>query len=185
MKRTFTLAICFSIVLHATFVGLLIWLSLSSSGGWGSEAVVEVSLTESAGTRGQGREPLTSSSPPTIKTGQDGGGGVGSGSGESIGEGRGGDPTLATIWKKVNAAKFYPSIAKHQHLEGTPRISFEIGTAGQVVNATVVTSSGSALLDDAALETVRRAAPLPHYASPITIALRYSLGVTHHQSSHR
>jgi len=39
----------------------------------------------------------------------------------------------------------------------------------------MVHSSGSSVLDEEALATVKRAAPLPYYPSPIRISLKFSL----------
>ncbi|MBI4126446.1 MAG: energy transducer TonB [Deltaproteobacteria bacterium] len=86
-----------------------------------------------------------------------------------------GNPTLTAIWKKINRAKYYPLVAREQKLEGAPRVQFQIDNDGNVTTISLVDSSGSDILDDAALETIRRAAPLPAYPEPITLAIRYSL----------
>ena len=86
-----------------------------------------------------------------------------------------GDPALANIWKQINASKFYPQTAKKQKLEGVPKITFEINSNGQIKWVNIATSSGEKILDDAAIETVKRAAPLPFYPKPVTVAVRYSL----------
>ena len=41
--------------------------------------------------------------------------------------------------------------------------------------AKLAAKQGHAILDDAAKETVRRAAPLPFYPQPITLTVKYSL----------
>lgn len=101
--------------------------------------------------------------------------GIGDGFGSGVGSGTGGDPALATIWRKINRSKYYPEIARRERLEGAPRVTFSINADGSVGSVDIATSCGQAILDEAAKETVRRAAPLPYYASPITLAVRYEL----------
>ena len=101
--------------------------------------------------------------------------GVGSGDGAGIGSGDGGQATLTQIWKRINRSKYYPAAARRRGIEGSPKVTFEIDPDGRVTNATIATSCGNVQLDKAALETVRRAAPLPYYPQPITLAVRYSL----------
>ena len=103
------------------------------------------------------------------------GSGVGGGSGDGVGSGRAGDRVLTSIWKRINQSKYYPPVAKRRGVEGAPRVTFAIDRDGQVSWARLVDSCGKTALDDAALKTVRRAAPYPYYPSPITVAIRYSL----------
>ncbi|MFH0799111.1 MAG: TonB family protein, partial [Pseudomonadota bacterium] len=99
----------------------------------------------------------------------------GSGSGSSASHAGAGDPALQRIWKRINSSKYYPQIARSRRIEGAPRVTFAIGEDGSVKSAGVATSCGEALLDEAAVEAVRRAAPLPFYPGPITVTVRYSL----------
>ena len=46
---------------------------------------------------------------------------------------------------------------------------------GKIKWVKLAASCGARVLDDAALETVRRAAPLPFYPKPITVVVKYSL----------
>ena len=111
----------------------------------------------------------------TPGSGTGGGNGVGSGQGSGVGAGSGGNPVLAKIWKRINSSKYYPETAKHQGMEGSPRVTFSIAEDGSVSNVAIATSCGQAILDDAAKETVRRASPLPFYPQPITLTVKYSL----------
>lgn len=66
-------------------------------------------------------------------------------------------------WKSLVAAalnrhKRFPSGVA---LSGSPTLRVAIAASGQVTAATVIASSGSPDLDDAAIQTVRRASPLP------------------------
>ena len=62
---------------------------------------------------------------------------------------------------KLRRALRYPAEAKRQKLRGQVRVSFVVSAGGGVSSIRVVSSSGSPILDRAALETVRRAAPFP------------------------
>lgn len=55
----------------------------------------------------------------------------------------------------------FPSDARARREEGTVYVSFRMNRAGKLLAARVIRSSGSAALDKAALETLRRAQPLP------------------------
>jgi TonB family protein len=107
--------------------------------------------------------------------GQSAGKAVGSGRGEGIGQGSGGNAKLTLIWKKINRAKYYPMAAKRLGIEGTPRVTFSIKKNGEIDWVKLESSCGEATLDRAALAAVKRAAPLPYFAGPITLQIRYSL----------
>jgi protein TonB len=55
----------------------------------------------------------------------------------------------------------YPSEAKRNRITGEVRIRFVVTANGAAESIRIVRSSGSPILDQAALETVRRAAPFP------------------------
>jgi protein TonB len=55
----------------------------------------------------------------------------------------------------------YPDAARPQMLHGRVVLIFNIGPDGRVLNVRIETSSGSAILDAAAMDTLRRAEPLP------------------------
>ena len=55
----------------------------------------------------------------------------------------------------------YPAAARGRREEGVAYVAFRMNRAGAVLSATILRSSRSALLDRAALETLRRAQPLP------------------------
>lgn len=86
-----------------------------------------------------------------------------------------GDPILAKILRRVNKSKYYPTAAKKNGLEGVPRVTFAIEEDGSVTSLIISSSCGERVLDDSALETIRRAAPLPYYPKAITLAIKYSL----------
>lgn len=65
------------------------------------------------------------------------------------------------IVSKLRRALRYPAEAKRQKLRGEVQVSFVVSASGGVGSIRVVSSSGSPVLDKAAVETVRRAAPFP------------------------
>ncbi|MGF6176552.1 energy transducer TonB family protein [Ensifer sp. 4252] len=62
---------------------------------------------------------------------------------------------------KVMRKHRYPSQAKRQGITGTATVSFVVTADGGLSGLRLAGSSGSSVLDQAALETVRRAAPFP------------------------
>lgn len=64
------------------------------------------------------------------------------------------------LWKRVAEFKQYPSSARLNGLEGKVVLKAVIRADGQLVEVTVQKSSGHAVLDAAAIETVKLATPL-------------------------
>jgi TonB family protein len=110
--------------------------------------------------------------------------GNGTGVGTDAGNGKGGGldtsgasdaSILAKIRKKIFSAKTYPQTARDAGASGKVKVSFLINSDGSLAAAAVVSSSGFASLDAAALSTLHRAAPLPFYPQPIVLTLEYRL----------
>jgi len=85
------------------------------------------------------------------------------------------------VASKLRKALRYPAAAKRQRLRGQVRVSFVVSASGSVSSIRVVSSSGSPVLDKAALETVHRAAPFPaiprgagRSSWPFTVPLAFS-----------
>ncbi|WP_245485092.1 energy transducer TonB [Ciceribacter ferrooxidans] len=57
--------------------------------------------------------------------------------------------------------KRYPAAARSAHQEGTVYVRFRIDTSGNVLSVQLSRSSGHAILDEAVLQLVRRASPVP------------------------
>lgn len=95
--------------------------------------------------------------------------------GHSLAGSGGSNITLSKIKAKIEAAKLYPLLAKRMKLEGKPTVLFEINADGSVKYVQITNSSGEAVLDNAAIEAVKRAIPLPYYDKPIKLAIRYEL----------
>jgi protein TonB len=62
---------------------------------------------------------------------------------------------------KLRRALRYPSEARSRRLNGVAQVRFVVGSSGDVGAMGLAASSGSPVLDKAALATVRRAAPFP------------------------
>jgi protein TonB len=99
-----------------------------------------------------------------------GGSGKGSGRGEggpsrlsSIPKSGGdGDPIIGEIMRRIEAAKRYPRVARKMGIEGRAAVRFKLAPNGKVEAVELLETSGSEVLDQASLETVHRAAPLPY-----------------------
>ena len=74
------------------------------------------------------------------------------------------DPCTAAapaLRRAVDSQTRYPSLALRRRLTGTTVVGFALASDGTLAETTVLVSSGSALLDDAALTAVRNAGPFP------------------------
>ena len=78
--------------------------------------------------------------------------------------------------------KRYPSEAQSRGEQGVAQLAFSVDRSGGVHSAHIVRSSGSSLLDQATLEMVARAAPLPPPPPeitgsqiPISVPIRYNM----------
>jgi protein TonB len=69
---------------------------------------------------------------------------------------------------KLNRFKRYPDAASRRGVKGVTVVRFRVDRSGQVIASEVVKSSGSEVLDQEALELLKRASPLP--APPDAIA---------------
>jgi periplasmic protein TonB len=65
------------------------------------------------------------------------------------------------LLRHVARYQHYPSAARSLHLEGKVDTQFSMSRDGTLLGVWVKTSSGQAMLDKEALETIRRAQPLP------------------------
>jgi periplasmic protein TonB len=91
----------------------------------------------------------------------------------------------AAAWRSAWSAalslnRHYPEAARARGEQGTVRLSLTIGRSGHVMSAHIVSSSGFATLDQAALEMARNASvqPLPPEMGSsvsLTVPVRYSI----------
>lgn len=100
--------------------------------------------------------------------------GVGSLTGTGLGDG-GNDPVLTQIRILIEQAKRYPILAQRSSLQGKSLVRFQINASGQPEEIRLITSSSSKILDEEALETIRRAAPYPPYKDPLSVWIRFEI----------
>ncbi len=81
---------------------------------------------------------------------------------------------LAQVRRRIDRSKHYPFAARRRHMEGRVTVRFAIRPDGSVDGLEVAESSKMPLLDKAALEAVRQAAPFPEFPKE---QLRHSLVV--------
>lgn len=65
------------------------------------------------------------------------------------------------VYAKLRRSLRYPSEARRKRIRGEVHVRFTVSRSGSVGSVRLARSSGSPILDKAALETVRRAAPFP------------------------
>ncbi len=82
---------------------------------------------------------------------------------------------FATVQRRVKSNWAYPRSAGQQGIEGTTTIDFYIAKDGHLEDAKLTSSSGTAILDDAALVAVKLAQPFPPV--PDTLC-KDSVGIT-------
>ncbi|MDR2459697.1 MAG: energy transducer TonB [Deltaproteobacteria bacterium] len=108
--------------------------------------------------------------PPAAGPGLGGGPGTGQG-GSGGGTGKGNANALgaykAKVQRKLERYKKYPPRARSDRQEGTATVRFTINRSGQVVNYSLVSSSGHAILDDEVLALLRRVNPFPEFPPEI------------------
>lgn len=68
---------------------------------------------------------------------------------------------LEIVRKRIESKKRYPRSAREMGLEGRSGVKLTILKDGSLENVEITESSGNELLDNAALESIRRAAPFP------------------------
>ncbi|MCO6185256.1 energy transducer TonB [Rhizobium sp. L1K21] len=66
-----------------------------------------------------------------------------------------------TVARRLRRALRYPKSAARQAKGGQAQVGFTVTASGQAVSIRIVASSGSPVLDQAALDAVRRASPFP------------------------
>lgn len=66
-----------------------------------------------------------------------------------------------TLWAALERHKRYPSIARMNRWEGRVVVHVTVRRDGQLVNPEVEESSGYSVLDQAAVDVVQHASPLP------------------------
>ena len=66
-----------------------------------------------------------------------------------------------SVMLQINRHKRYPSAARSQDMQGVVQVRVLIDRGGRLMSSEIAGSSGSALLDEEALDILKRASPLP------------------------
>ncbi len=77
------------------------------------------------------------------------------------------------LLRHIDRYKIYPNMARRDRLRGTVEVLFAMRRDGTVLDIQIKTSSGAVILDKEAVETIRRAQPLP----PIPLELPPHLNI--------
>jgi protein TonB len=139
------------------------------------------------GGRGEGGAVFLSS--PGPESGKEGiavgGGGKGSGAGQGEGgiphltgvqgSSGDGDSVVAEIMRRIEGAKRYPRMARKMGIEGRATVRFKLKGNGKIERTELVETSGSEILDQASLETIRRAAPLPYKEGWLKVVIVFKI----------
>ena len=82
------------------------------------------------------------------------------------------------VQKRIEALKQYPKRAQRRNEQGVVHIVFTIGKGGEIGSINILKSSGSRILDSAALDAVKKASPFdspPHGSMMIQLPIKFEL----------
>ena len=85
------------------------------------------------------------------------------------------DARVAAILGRIRRHQHYPPLARESGAEGAATVSFRVLPDGRLQDLRIKKTSGNAHLDDASLEAVRKAAPLPWLDKTLVLTIRYTL----------
>jgi protein TonB len=86
---------------------------------------------------------------------------------------------MRQIWEKIALAKQYPRMAKDRGYEGQPVVNFTLGREGDLLAVSIEQPSRHSLLDQAAMQTVRDAAPFPRIPEQLNLdMMKFKLPIT-------
>lgn len=82
---------------------------------------------------------------------------------------------LKLISAAIERVKTYPKIANRRGFEGTVYVSFFISAEGEPSEITVIKGSGHAILDEATMKVIKKAAPYPYIEDRVEVPVTYRL----------
>jgi protein TonB len=82
---------------------------------------------------------------------------------------------LSAISSAVRKEVVYPPVARKNGLEGTVLVSFRIAKDGSALDIHVAESSGSGILDEAAVEAVKKGTDYPSVDQPVIVPVHFKL----------
>jgi len=97
------------------------------------------------------------------------------GGGMGLGGGTSAATVLQGLRRPIEQARTYPEAARRHGIQGTVDLRFRIAADGTVEAFEILRSSGFRILDEAAEQTIRRAAPYPPVSGWIRLPLSYRL----------
>ncbi|MBI2342776.1 MAG: energy transducer TonB [Deltaproteobacteria bacterium] len=164
---------------HGTSAGVIM-LELTSAAAPARPGPASTSVTQAVPQRSAALHPIRPDTPPraTARVTSSHAASTPSADNDGPAEGYGqrdGSRILAQIGAQIRRALVYPSEARRQQIEGGPIVEFALKEDGTLGSHRIVTSSGSPLLDTAALSTLEHATPFPYYPETITIPIVYQL----------
>jgi len=117
-----------------------------------------------------------------VPSGQAGGGGAERAAAVGSGGGNAGIPAefapyLGRFRQRVQEALSYPPTARRRGLGGTVQLEIDLLPTGKVASVVILSSSSHAVLDEAALDTLRRLSPDPFPAGLPSRLLRIRLPI--------
>ncbi len=80
---------------------------------------------------------------------------------------------LEILRRHLEAHKFYPASARRRGIEGDVKVGFNLDKQGRADRISILTGSGHAVLDRAALKTVVEAQPFPVHGGAYRFYLRF------------
>jgi protein TonB len=86
--------------------------------------------------------------------------------------------SIAGLRKRILERKIYPQAARRRNIEGVVLIFLELDKSGELIDVRVIQSSGSKILDNAALSLIKKVIPYEHGLErtlSVEIPIRYSL----------
>ncbi len=73
----------------------------------------------------------------------------------------------SNLIRLIERHKYYPLYARRKGLEGTSTVAFTVSRSGKIAGISLARSSGTTLLDQAALQTIRRIGQAPPFPDEI------------------
>ena len=71
------------------------------------------------------------------------------------------------VCSRINKVKYYPDSARKNNITGKVKLTFAVRDDGELVYVKLITSSGNTLLDNAAIESVKKASPFMRFPESI------------------
>ena len=91
------------------------------------------------------------------------------------GSGGNSEHLLGQLRSRIERAIVYPPLARKRRMEGAVTVSFTVSEGGIPADLRLLRDSGYRLLDEEALNTVKRASPLPAIRGTVEIPIRFRL----------